>query len=220
MKIRNIVTSNHLKTNRKYLPRMMNDKINCMKIARKYNFDYWDGDRRFGYGGYKYIPNRWTKVAKKIIKTFNLDSKSKILDAGCGKGFLLYEIKKIIPEIKIYGFDISQYAIKNSKKEIRSSLFVHSLEKKTKFKSKFFDLVISIGSLHNLHIYNLEKAIKEISRISKKSYIMVESYTNLKQLFNLQCWALTANIFLSKKEWIYLLKKFNFKGDMEFIYFD
>lgn len=220
MKIRNIVTSNHLKTNRKYLPRMMNDKINCMKIARKYNFDYWDGDRRFGYGGYKYIPNRWTKVAKKIIKTFNLDSKSKILDAGCGKGFLLYEIKKIIPEIKIYGFDISQYAIKNSKKEIRSSLFVHSLEKKTKFKSKFFDLVISIGSLHNLHIYNLEKAIKEISRISKKSYIMVESYTNLKQLFNLQCWALTANIFLSKKEWIYLLKKFNFKGDLEFIYFD
>ena len=220
MKIRNIVTSNHLKTNRKYLPRMMDDKIYCMKIARKYNFDYWDGDRRFGYGGYKYIPNRWTKVAKKIIKTFNLDSKSKILDAGCGKGFLLYEIKKIIPEITIYGFDISQYAIKNSKKEIRSSLFVHSIEKKTKFKSKFFDLVISIGSLHNLHIYNLEKAIKEISRISKKSYIMVESYTNLKQLFNLQCWALTANIFLSKKEWIYLLKKFNFKGDLEFIYFD
>ena len=60
----------------------------------------------------------------------------------------------------------------------------------------------------------------EINRISKKSYIMVESYNNLKQLFNLQCWALTANIFLSKKEWIYLLKKFNFEGDLEFIYFN
>lgn len=220
MKIRNIVTSNHLKTSRDYLPRMNNKKVDCMKIARKYDFNYWDGKRKFGYGGYKYIPSYWATVAKKIIKTYNLNSKSKILDAGCGKGFLLYEIKMIIPNITIHGFDISKYAIKNSKKEIKPFLNVHSLEKKTKFKTNYFDLVLSIGCLHNLHIYNLEKAIKEIGRISKKSYIMVESYNNLKQLFNLQCWALTANIFLSKKEWIYLLKKFNFKGDLEFIYFD
>lgn len=220
MKIRNIVTSNHLKTSRDYLPRMNNKKVDCMKIARKYDFNYWDGKRKFGYGGYKYILSYWTTVAKKIIKTYNLNSKSKILDAGCGKGFLLYEIKMIIPNITIYGFDISKYAIKNSKKEIKPFLYVHSLEKKTKFKKNYFDLVLSIGCLHNLRIYNLEKAIKEIGRISKKSYIMVESYNNLKQLFNLQCWALTANIFLSKKEWIYLLKKFNFKGDLEFIYFD
>lgn len=220
MKIRNIVTSNHLKTSRNYLPRMNNKKVDCMKVARKYDFNYWDGKRKFGYGGYKYIPSRWTVVAKKIIKTYNLNSKSKILDAGCGKGFLLYEIKMIIPNITIYGYDISKYAIKNSKKEIRPFLHVHSLEKKTKFKSNYFDLVLSIGCLHNLHIFNLEKAIKEINRISKKSYIMVESYNSLKQLFNLQCWALTANIFLSKKEWIYLLKKFHYKGDLEFIYFD
>ena len=220
MKIRNIVTSNHLKTARDYLPRMNNKKVDCMKVARRYDFNYWDGKRKFGYGGYKYMPSRWVAVAKRIIKTYNLNSKSKILDAGCGKGFLLYEIKMLIPNITIYGFDISKYAIKNSKKEIKPFLYVHSLEKKTKFKKNYFDLVLSIGCLHNLHIYNLEKAIKEIERISKKSYIMVESYNNLKQLFNLQCWALTANIFLSKKEWIYLLKKFNFKGDLEFIYFD
>ena len=220
MKIKKIITPNHLKTKREYLPRMNDNKITCMKIARKFDFNYWDGDRKFGYGGYKYIQGHWTGVAKKIIRAYNLNSKSKILDAGCGKGFLLYEIKKIIPDIEVVGFDISKYAIKNSKKEIKSFLYVHSLEKKTKFSSKHFDLVVSIGCLHNLYIFNLEKAIKEINRISKKSYIMVESYTDLRQLFNLQCWALTANIFLSSKEWIYLLKKFNFKGDLEFIYFN
>jgi ubiquinone/menaquinone biosynthesis C-methylase UbiE len=220
MKIRKIITTNHLKTKREYLPRMNDNKIACMKIARKFDFNYWDGDRKFGYGGYKYISGHWSGVAKKIIKAYNLNSKSKILDAGCGKGFLLYEIKKIIPDIEVVGFDISKYAIKNSKKEIKPFLYVHSLEKKTKFSSKYFDLVVSIGCLHNLYIFNLERAINEINRISKKSYIMVESYTALRQLFNLQCWALTANIFLSSKEWIYLLKKFNFKGDLEFIYFN
>jgi len=220
MKIKKIITVNHLKTKREYLPRMNNSKIHCMRVARRYNYDYWDGDRKYGYGGYKYIEGRWTNVAKKIIKTYNLNSKSKILDAGCGKGFLLYEIKKIIPEIQITGYDISKYAIKNCKKELKPFLHVHSLEKKTNFKSKYFDLVISTGCLHNLYIYDLEKAIREINRISKRSYVMVESYHNLKQLFNLQCWALTANLFLSKKEWIYLFKKFDFKGDLEFIYFN
>ena len=73
---------------------MLNNKVNCMKISKKYNRDYWDGDRKYGYGGYKYINNRWTNVAKKLIKNYHLDNKSSILDLGCGKAFLLYEIKK------------------------------------------------------------------------------------------------------------------------------
>ena len=91
--------SNHISTKRDYLERMNNSKISCMKEAKKYGKKYWDGNRKFGYGGYKYIPNRWTKVAKRIIKKFKLNNKSKILDVGCGKGFLMYEIKKILPGI-------------------------------------------------------------------------------------------------------------------------
>ena len=124
MKIKNIITTNHLKTKREYLPRMNDNKINCMKIARKFDFNYWDGERKFGYGGYKYMPGHWTGVAKKIIKSYNLNSKSKILDAGCGKGFLLYEIKKLIPNIVVVGFDISKYAIKNSPRN------AHEMEQK------------------------------------------------------------------------------------------
>jgi len=90
---------NHESAKRNYLERMVNSKIQCMIEAKKYGVNYWDGPRKYGYGGYKYIPNRWTKVAKKIIKEFKLDNYSKILDVGCGKAFLLYEIRKILPNI-------------------------------------------------------------------------------------------------------------------------
>ena len=125
-KLRNFVTPLHQKTNRNYLERMNDNKILCMKISKKYSKDYWDGKRRFGYGGYNYIPGRWTQVAKKIIQTYNLNSKSKILDVGCGKGFLLYEIKLLIPDIKIYGFDISRYALKKIHKGLEKKKFYNS----------------------------------------------------------------------------------------------
>ena len=117
-KLKNFVTSNHLKTKRNYLERMNNNKIHCMKIAKKYEKDYWDGKRSYGYGGYRYIKNFWTPVAKKIIKNYKLSNHSKILDIGCGKAFLLYEIKKILPGIKILGTDISNHALKIHQKKL------------------------------------------------------------------------------------------------------
>lgn len=220
MKKLNIITSLHTKTKRNYIKRMINRKVECMTISKKYGFDYWDGDRKFGYGGYKYIPGRWEEVAKKLIKRYKLNNKSKILDLGCGKGFLLYEIKKILPRIHIKGIDISNYGLKNSKKEISKFLFKGDLKKKLKFRSKEFDFVFSINTLHNLEINYLIQAIKEIQRIGKKHFICSESYRNEKELFNLQCWALTCESFLSKREWIWLLQKSGYTGDYEFIYFE
>ena len=181
-----------------------------MREAKKYEKSYWDGNRKFGYGGYKYIPNRWTKVARKIIKKFKLNNNSKILDVGCGKGFLMYEIKKILPGIYLKGFDTSSYAIKNAKKEIRHYLFKHKAEKKYPFRSNYFDLAISFGCFHNLEINDFKYALGEIKRVSKKTYIMVESYRNETELFNLQCWALTCESFFSKKEWMWLLNQYNY----------
>ena len=212
--------SNHISTKRNYLERMNDDKIVCMLEAKKYGKNYWDGKRRFGYGGYKYIPNRLTKIAKKIIKKFNLTNNSKILDVGCGKGYLLYEINKILPNAKIIGIDSSYYAIKNAKKEIKKNIFLSKAEKKYPFRSRYFDLAISFGCFHNLEINNLKKALNEIQRVSKHSYVMVESYRNEKELFNLQCWALTCESFFSKDEWKWLFKEFGYNGNYEFIYFE
>ena len=215
-----LITSLHKSTKRNYLQRMINNKVSCMFEAKKYNKNYWDGDRKYGYGGYKYIPGRWTEVAKKLIKKFNLKNNSRILDVGCGKAFLLFEIKKIIPSIKIYGFDISKYAIKSAPELIKNNLFIHKAQRPYPFKNNYFDLTISLGCLHNLNIYDLKKALKEINRVGKQKYIMVESYQNNQQLFNLQCWALTCASFFSKNEWKWVFQEFGYEGYYEFIYFE
>ncbi|MDE7184942.1 MAG: hypothetical protein K2O40_10840 [Lachnospiraceae bacterium] len=30
------------------------DKAECAVVAKQYGYDYWNGDRKYGYGGYKY----------------------------------------------------------------------------------------------------------------------------------------------------------------------
>lgn len=216
---KNFITKLHTATKRNYLDRMINEKAECMNEAKKYDMNYWDGDRKYGYGGYNYIIDRWKPVAENLIKDYKLNNNSKILDVGCGKGFLLYEIKKILPKIEISGFDVSSYAIKNSKPEISEYLYIGKADEVYNYEDNYFDLVISLGTLHNLKLKNLKKSLSEINRVGKSKYIMVESYRSDIELFNLQCWALTCQTFLSKEEWVWILQEFNYSGDYEFIYF-
>jgi len=215
-----IISLLHTATSRNYLSRMNDDKVNAMIIARRYDKDYWDGERRYGYGGYHYIPGRWEQVAKDLIQMYHLDNRSKILDVGCGKGFLLFEIKKLLPGCTIVGFDISVYAIDHAKEEIKEHLFVQQAQQKYNFKNKEFDLVISITTLHNLILPVLKKSLQEIERVGKQKFIVVESYRTEKELFNLQCWALTAQAFFTPPEWRWLFDEFMYTGDYEFIYFE
>ena len=216
----NYVTSLHQATSRKYIDRMVDDKINCMLKAKEYEGDYWDGDRRYGYGGYKYLPGRWKPVAELLINNYNLDNNSSILDVGCGKAFLLYEMKLLLPGLKISGFDISKHGLENSKDEIKKDLFIHKAQDIYPFEDKQFDLVISLGCLHNLRIFELKTALQEIERVGKRGYVMLESYRNEAEQFNLQCWALTCESFFDKDEWIWIYNHFGYKGDYEFIYFE
>tara|TARA_Y100000741_G_scaffold354308_1_gene328495 strand:+ start:3344 stop:4003 length:660 start_codon:yes stop_codon:yes gene_type:complete len=214
-----LISNLHNSTKRHYLKRMIDEKVKCMKIAKKYSIDYWDGDRRYGYGGYKYISGRWKNVAKKLIKDYKLKKGSKVLDVGCGKSYLLYEMLLIEPELKIFGIDISNHALKKSIKTKNLNLSKKDARKKLPYADKQFDLVISLATLHNFQLFDLVRAIKEIERVGKKKFIMVESYKTNLELFNLQCWALTCETFFSKKEWIYLFDELKYKGDYEFIYF-
>jgi ubiquinone/menaquinone biosynthesis C-methylase UbiE len=198
---------------------MVNNKVEAMTKAREYEFDYWDGDRRYGYGGYKY-DGRWEIVARDLIKEYNLKDGCKILDVGCGKGYLLYELKKLLPNANIVGFDISKYAIKNAKEEIKETLFVYDARDIYPFGDNEFDLVISLNTLHNFKIYDLKTALGEIERVGKNGYIVIEAYRNEKELFNLECWALTCESFFRPDEWIWLFEEFGYNGDYEFIYFE
>jgi hypothetical protein len=49
---------------------------------------------------------------------------------------------------------------------------------------------------------------------------MLESYRNELEMFNLECWALTAESLLDEQEWVWLYKHFGYTGDYEFIYFE
>ena len=219
-KLVNYATKLHTATKRSYLDRMKDDKVNCMMKAKEYEFDYWDGDRRYGYGGYKYIPDRWKPVAESLIENYNLDNNSSILDIGCGKAFLLYEIKKILPGIRVSGFDTSKYGLSSAKEEIAKDLFIHKAQETYPFNDNEFDLAISLGCFHNLRVFELQKALSEMQRVAKNGYLMLESYRNEKELFGLECWALTCESFFDKDEWIWLYNHFGYQGDYEFIYFE
>ena len=218
--LRNLVTPLHKATSRNYLERMVDDKVHCMVKAKEYGYHYWDGNRRYGYGGYRYIPDRWKPVAEALIDIYNLKKGSRVLDVGCGKAFLLYEMKRLVPELEIAGFDISEYGLSQAKEEIWSSLFLQRAQDVYPFTDKHFDLVISLGCLHNLQLFDLRTALGEIERVGKQGYVMVESYRDERELFNLQCWALTCESFFDAEEWVWLLKHFGYSGDYEFIYFE
>ncbi|MCX5713230.1 MAG: class I SAM-dependent methyltransferase [Candidatus Omnitrophica bacterium] len=214
-----VISQLHKKTSRTYIDRMINDKAACMKVAKLFDKDFWDGDRKYGYGGYRY-DGRQSEIARKFIEIYKLNNASKILDVGCGKGYLLYELKKILPGCAVTGFDISAYAIENAKEEIKKNLFLHPAQKRFPFKDKEFDLVISITTLHNLCIDELKFSLQEMERAGNNKYVAVESYRSEEELFNLQCWALTCQSFFSEREWVWLFREFGYSGDYEFIFFD
>ncbi|WP_320173215.1 class I SAM-dependent methyltransferase [Maridesulfovibrio sp.] len=217
-KLLNLVTPLHTSTKREYLQRMNDNKVDCMLKAKEYEFDYWDGDRRFGYGGYRYLEDYWTPVAEKLIETYGLEKGARILDVGCGKAFLLFELHRL--GMEVHGFDISRHGLEGAKEEIRKNLFIQRAEEPFPYDYNEFDLVISINSLHNLPVFNLKKALGEMVRVGRNKYLCVESFRNEQELFNLQCWALTCESFFSKEEWEWLFTEFNYTGDYEFIYFE
>ncbi len=218
--LKQFVTPLHQATKREYLSRMVDNKVTCMLRAKQYEYDYWDGERRYGYGGYKYISGRWKPVAEALIETYQLGPGSKLLDIGCGKGFLLHEIVLLEPDIKISGFDISIHGIEQATDIVKPKLFIHRAEEPYPFDDDEFDLVISLGAFHNLRLFELKKALIEMERVGKQGYIMLESYRTEQELFNLQCWALTCESFFDEEEWIWLYKEFGYTGDYEFIYFE
>jgi len=181
-----------------------------IKISRKFEKHYFDGSRKYGYGGY-YYDGRWIAVAKNIKQNYNLKKGSKVLDIGCAKGFLVKDLLSL--GIDAYGIDISKYAIKNCEKEVIGRLHQGSADK-LPFPDNSFDFVISINAIHNFNKRGVLKSLKEISRVSKKnSFIQVDSYRNKNERKIFLDWVLTAYYHDYPKNWIKLFKEAGYKGD-------
>ena len=217
------LTAVHKSTKRDYLARV-NDpeypKAKAAELSKQWAFDYWDGDRRICYGGYRYMPGRWAPVAEAMIKHYGLKPGDKVLDVGCGKGFQMYELTQVLPGLDVYGLDISTYAIENAKEEMKDRI-THGTAAKLPYPDKSFDFVFSINALHNLHNYDLDSALREIERVGKKNkYICVESYRNEAEKANLLYWQLTCEAFCTPEEWEWWFKTTGYTGDHSLIYFE
>jgi sporadic carbohydrate cluster protein (TIGR04323 family) len=218
--LRSFVTSLHKSTQRDYLARMLDDKTHCMEVAKQFGADYWDGDRRYGYGGYKFRPGYWKPVAEALISTYRLGPGAKILDVGCGKAFLLHELLLIEPSLEVVGVDVSAHGISGATDLVRPHLRQLDARQLLPFQDQEFDLVISLAVLHNFRLPELFSSLQEISRVGRQGYVMVESYRSVHELFNLQCWALTCETFMDVDAWKWLFESTGYRGDYEFIYFE
>jgi SAM-dependent methyltransferase len=212
----------HKSTSRDYLARV-NDpeypKHKAAALAKRWGYDYWDGDRRVNYGGYRYIEGRWERVARAMAEHYGIRPGDRILDVGCGKGFLLHDFTKVVPGVEVYGLDISSYAIDNSKEEVRDRLQVGHANS-LPFESNSFDLVFSLNTLHNLYCFDLEIALREIERVGRShKYICVESYRTEEEKANLLYWQVTCEAFFTPAEWEWWFERTGYSGDHSFIYF-
>ncbi len=193
--------------------REKNKKKN-IKLANKFGYEYFDGHRDQGYGGYKY-DGRWIKVSKRALKRYKIYDGFKILDIGCAKGFFVKDLKDLNNNIEVFGVDISDYALKNCHPDVIENIKFGDA-RALPFKNNSFDLIFSINVIHNFSKIDCFKAIKEMNRVSKKKeniFIQVDAYKNKKDLDIFKKWVLTAKTCLRPNEWEKLFSEANYKGD-------
>jgi SAM-dependent methyltransferase len=214
------LTPVHSRTERDYIGRVTEfPKAEAARRAKEWGYDYWDGDRRIGYGGYTY-DGRWRPVAEAIAAHYDLAAGQRVLDVGCGKAFLLFDLSEAVPGLEVRGLDISEYALEHAKPEVRESLD-HGTAADLPYEDDGFDLVLSINTLHNLHAYDLDRALREIERVGRGGkYVVVESYRNEEEKANLLYWQLTCESFYTPAEWEWWFERTGYSGDHSFIYFE
>jgi len=209
----------HQSTARDYVARVVeHDKAESAAIAGQFGADYWDGDRRYGYGGYRY-DGRWLPIARAMADHYALAPGQRVLDVGCGKGFLLHEFTQAVPGLGIAGLDVSAYAIEQAKPEVRDHLTLGNATS-LPYAGASFDLVVSLGTLHNLGVGDLFAALGEIERVARgRAYVMVESYRDEREKANLLYWQLTCRSFYSVADWEWVFRAAGYRGDYGFIFF-
>jgi protein-L-isoaspartate(D-aspartate) O-methyltransferase len=220
MVYRQFVSVNHTSTKRDYLARVTErDKAEVAELAIQYDYDYWDGSRQTGYGGYKY-DGRWRKVADAMIDLYGIKPGMRILDVGCGKGFLLHDFLEACPGLEVAGIDVSRYALDHAMEKVKPHIKLGSAAK-LPWPDDHFDFILSINALHNLYVYDLWSAFKEIERVGRGSkYLCVEAYRNEREKVNLMYWQLTCRAFHTPAEWEWIFQQTGYSGDHEYIFFE
>ena len=199
-------------TKRNYEKRASEKTEEDRLVARRFDQDFFDGNRRHGYGGYNY-DGRWKPVVKRMIEHYGLEPDARILDIGCAKGFLLHDFKNDLPRCEVAGIDVSKYAIQHSMDSVRPNLLVGSCES-LPYPDNSFDLVISINTIHNLDLEGVKHSLKEVERVSKgNSFVTLDAWRTDEEYENLMKWVLTAETMLHVDEWMKVFDEVGYTGD-------
>tara|TARA_Y100000310_G_scaffold150584_1_gene150080 strand:+ start:12466 stop:13119 length:654 start_codon:yes stop_codon:yes gene_type:complete len=183
------------------------------RIARLFERDFFDGDRSVGYGGYSYRPKFWDGVVQTFAEHYRLTKDSKVLDVGCAKGYMLYDLIKAVPGIQVRGIDISNWAIENCHPEMRPFLSVGDARDLSEFEDGEFDLVVSINTIHNLTPEECALSAKELTRVSKHSFLTVDAWLDEEGEKSMNNWNLTAQTMMSVNDWKVFLAEAGYRGD-------
>ncbi len=181
-------------------------------VSRKFDIEYFDGDRMYGYGGYNYHPRFWTETVKEFYNYYKMHDGYKILDVGCGKGFMMHDFLQLNPKLNVKGLEISSYAISNAKTEV-VNLIDQGNAIELPYEDQSFDLIISINTIHNLNLNDLKKSLKEICRVSKNSFITVDAWRNDEEKKRMLQWNLTALSYMHVNNWKKLFKEVGYDRD-------
>ena len=184
-----------------------------IRISREYGFDYFDGSRDYGYGGYRY-DGRWAVVAEDFIAHWNLKPGMRVLDVGCAKGFLVKDFMKVMPGLEAFGLDISEYALMNCEPEVVGRLHLGNALK-LPFPDHSFDAIVSVNTIHNLSRPQVVESLREIERVTRdgKAYVQVDSYRTEEERDLFLDWVLTANTHDYPDGWKKIFAEAGYTGD-------
>ena len=183
------------------------------RLAREFGKDFFDGDRKSGYGGCFYNSRFWQPVISTFQEHFWLTKESSVLDVGCAKGFMLHDMAELIPGINVKGIDISQYAIDNVIEDMKGHVQTGDA-RELPFEDNSFDVVISVTTVHNFDHKECIQALQEIERVSRgKSFVTVDAYRNDNEKKAMHAWNLTAKTILHVDEWKDLFEEAGYTGD-------
>ena len=183
------------------------------KIACQFGKEFFDGSRNHGYGGFYYNARFWKNVVPAFQQHWNLINGDSVLDIGCAKGFMIYDMQLLIQGLQVSGIDISEYAIDNAKEEVKNFCKVANATD-LPFADKSIDVSISITTLHNLEEKELVRALLEIERVTKRgSFITLDAYRNNEEKDRMEAWNLTAKTVMHVDSWREFFKDVGYTGD-------